>query len=156
MGYTHYFEHTAVTEEVWGKILTDCRKLKKKLPSRSLSAGGYCKDQELVIGDGGGEKKLRVFGSKKQIIFNGFPDEMAHETFSLFRDGSDGFEFCKTARKPYDLLVCACLVVYHYHSQETVKLGSDGDMEDWAPAIDFVSNVLGPKYAMKFKIEVTL
>lgn len=156
MGYTHYFTHTEVTQEVWDTIVKDCRKLKKKMPGKSLSAGGHYKSDDLVLGKWDGETKLRVMGSKKRLQFNGFPADLAHETFSLYRTGSDGFEFCKTRRKPYDLMVCACLIVYTHHSQETIELRSDGDREDWEPAINFVGQVLGAEYEIKFRMEYWL
>jgi len=69
--------------------------------------------------------------------------ELSHETFTLFRKGSVGFCFCKTAQKPYDLMVQACLLVYRHYSPDTINLGSDGDEEDWEAAVDFVHHVLG-------------
>lgn len=44
-----------------------------------------------------------------RIMFNGEGDD-SHETFSVpFKDG--GWDFCKTARKPYDKVVVACLLI---------------------------------------------
>ena len=57
-----------------------------------------------------------------------------HETLYISIDEFD-WSFCKTARKPYDLLVCACLIATHEILGYDVS--SDGDLEDWKPAINF-------------------
>jgi hypothetical protein len=77
--------------------------------------------------------------------------DMRHETFVLTRkagkpntwsqDDPTLFSFCKTARKPYDLMVQACLILYKYYFPE-VEIGSDGENEDWAQAFAFVAEVL--------------
>ena len=57
-----------------------------------------------------------------------------HESFFLTPETTN-WNFCKTARKPYDLLVCAVLLsAYNILGYE---LSSDGGFEDWQPAIDF-------------------
>lgn len=140
MGYTHYFEHRAVTDEVWEKITADCKKLYENLPD----------EIEIVTGNGdfltAGWNEIE---STSNIMFNGVR-EGAHETFHLQKKGSSGFEFCKTAAKPYDLLVCSCLIAYLYHSDETIDLDSDGSMKEWEDAVEFVKEVLGAEYSMKF------
>ena len=153
MGYTHYLTHTEVTKEVWSKILKDCRKLYKNMPQHTDTAGGYSAKDALQLGTWDGQKPLKTLGDKNIISFNGYPDPLDHEIFLLHREGSGGFAFCKTARKPYDLMVCACLIVYCFHSRETMDLGSDGEWDDWAPAMTFVEEVLGAQYVMKFKME---
>lgn len=112
MGYTHYFPHHHTADKVWRKIKADCEKVISNLPE---------------------DIKIVDESSDHNVWFNGFEDE-GHETFVLYRAGSDGFEFCKTARKPYDLAVTACLLVYKHHSPDTIKVSSDGDAEDWVEA----------------------
>jgi hypothetical protein len=145
-------KHTEVTKEVWSKILKDCRKLYKNMPEKR-EGGGLPLYNILQLGTWDGQRPLKALGDKDGINFNGYPDPLDHETFLLRREGSNGFSCCKTARKPYDLMVCACLIVYCFHSRETMDLGSDGDWDDWAPAMTFVEEVLGAQYVMKFKIE---
>ena len=55
--------------------------------------------------------------------------------------GDGDFNFCKTARKPYDLLVCACLIAAK--KELNYEVHSDGKKEDWQPAIDFYNKVTG-------------
>ena len=138
MGYTHYFSHDATTQNKWANILHDCELLAENMPAKIAIAGG----------NGYGDP---VF-NRDEIVFNG-AGENGHETFAISRGGpvlqpymdesSMPFAFCKTARKPYDLLVCACLLVYKYHSAATMELSSDGDSEDWTEAENFVQEVLG-------------
>ena len=51
---------------------------------------------------------------KNEIVFNGNPkNEQDHETFYINKQNVyDGFNFCKTARKPYDLAVLAFIIFY--------------------------------------------
>jgi hypothetical protein len=78
-------------------------------------------------------------------------NDLSHEIFILTRkawqqeghrkDEDTLFSFCKTARKPYDLMVQACLILYkHYFPY--VSICSDGDMDEWAEAFKFVASVL--------------
>jgi len=116
MGYSHYFPHTEVTKEVWANIVVDCVK------------AWYVVDIPVT-----------VEFTDKLIMVNGI-DEDLHEDFVLNREGSNGFESCKTAQKPYDLLVCMCLLIYKNHSPETIELSSDGRDSDWKEATDMVNN----------------
>jgi hypothetical protein len=135
MGYTHYFSHKKTTAKKWALILADCKKLQA---ADDVPLCHYGDDNDSPVFD------------DKTICFNGM-DSDGHETFELIRAGvkkgehdkSMGFQFCKTARKPYDTLVCACLLVYMYHSPDTMELGSDGGPSEWADAEKFVKDTLG-------------
>jgi hypothetical protein len=57
-----------------------------------------------------------------------------------------GFNFCKTAAKPYDSVVTACLLVARDHfSSSVLSIDSDGSWAagDWQQGIDRYSKVLG-------------
>jgi hypothetical protein len=128
MGYTHYYEHKETSEPRWNLILRDCKKLAASLPTGVEIAGW----------DGTGEP---VFNDN-QIRFNGVAPH-SHETFVLERcPGENQFAFTKTAQKPYDLLVCACLLVYKRHSPDSMSLSSDGGPGEWRNAEVFVKTVL--------------
>lgn len=82
-------------------------------------------------------------------------ENLDHETFVLNRkarklekyekDDEDIFDCCKTARKPYDLMVCACLILYKYYFPY-VQISSDGNEEDWKPAWEFIAKALPHGY----------
>lgn len=66
--------------------------------------------------------------TSKMVRFNGV-NEKGHETFLLEFKPSP-FEFCKTARKPYDLAVCASLILASYYA-ESGEISSDGINAGW-------------------------
>lgn len=41
------------------------------------------------------------------------------------------FGFCKTAQKPYDKYVVACLIIAKSIFGKDVTISSDGDLEEW-------------------------
>lgn len=48
-----------------------------------------------------------------------------------------GFAFCKTERKPYDVIICAALMAIKHHTGDNVVIYFDGDFAEeteWAPA----------------------
>jgi hypothetical protein len=61
------------------------------------------------------------------------------------------FEFCKTARKPYDIMVCCVLLAAKHHLKARVSVSSDGDLDEWQPAIDLYEKVLGRKAPNLFR-----
>lgn len=133
MGYTHYWTPKAATPTKWDEYVATCKKLHKALPTKTNTAGGYHSDDEIRICDGLGEGKPDFNG--EGICFNGDDERgLSHETFSITPKGVD-WNFCKTARKPYDLLVCACLIAAH--EILGYEVSSDGGFGDWKPAIEF-------------------
>ena len=80
----------------------------------------------------------------KGIYTNGIGDD-GHETLfipSVLTLGD--FEFCKTARKPYDLIVTAVYATLaHIGGVDCVEVSSDGCSEDWVEGCDLASEILG-------------
>lgn len=104
------------------------------------------------------KKGLQLFdlnGDEKGIVytddffgFNGdASNDEAHETFA-FEITHKGFHFCKTARKPYDLAVCLCLLVMKFHIKGT-EISSDGDKE-WIPIFETYKEIF-PEREQSFK-----
>jgi len=126
------------------------------LPARSLSAGGYHRNDPLIIrgGHGTGEPTF----TSDLISFNGDAvGGMYHETFYFEREfepeswqtpDENGryFSFCKTARKPYDLLVTAVLIRVKHHFPEIIVY-SDGESRDWIEGLILVAEVFGSEAA---------
>ena len=112
MGYTHYWEKAAqITDEQWNEFKEFVSKAIGTVNNKEVenSAGGDHYPSLVIIkgGDGGGQPEI----SDELICFNGNGLEgHDHESFYIPRSGSSGFNFCKTARKPYDPVVVACLV----------------------------------------------
>lgn len=83
------------------------------------------------------------------VSFNGVGDD-AHETFEIDPKGS-GFQFTKTARKPYDIVVVACLA-YLDTLGNAFAISSDGDLDDWAAGIELARRVRpGLDFAIRFE-----
>jgi len=61
------------------------------------------------------------------VRFNGVGDN-AHETFVFSKN--IGFNFCKTQRKPYDAVVCACLATAIEIFGSNINVSSDGNNND--------------------------
>ena len=99
-----------------------------------------------------------------QIRFNGLKDRC--ETFILDRESYArnyenaasypyGFSFCKTRQRPYDLAVCAVLIIANNHAPDGWAIGSDGDVSDWFAALETVKAALGPFYTMPLGIGIS-
>ena len=109
MGYTHYLKTAhpnqgLIPMDRWEKIkiATICAIVESRVPI-----------SDLILND-------------SNIVFNGVGDG-AHETFVVSRKVQD-FDFCKTARKPYDQIVCMVLAYMLLVIPELVDITSDGVM----------------------------
>ena len=136
MGYTHYFpQKRDFTMPEWKVIVSDMRALLNKLPEEPATI--------ICGGMGTGEPEI----TDEQIVLNGDgAADLDHETFLLTRiDAGEtkGFRYCKTAYKPYDILVCGILMLCELHAPGALEISSDGDARDWLPAVDWVNAVLG-------------
>ena len=135
MGFTHYWRYspqTKVTSKTQAQVVIDeISILLDKLPKSIVLRGG--------LGTG-----KPVF-TTNEINFNGDGNkDLDHETFYFAFTGKElEFAFCKTARKPYDLMVCLCLLSLK-DNLPGFNFSSDGDLEDWQPAIDFYTEHIGP------------
>jgi|TARA_R110000824_G_scaffold400342_2_gene607672 hypothetical protein len=126
MGYTHYIKaKRTVSKTALKKITADVKVIEQ-----------YMESIGQPLFDGSGETK-GVEYDKDSIQFNG--DESkgeSHETFCITNWVSGG-DFCKTARKPYDLAVVMTLLSIREHCPtSSIVISTDGDMEDWKEAID--------------------
>lgn len=94
----------------------------------------YGKKEGIIESDETNNQCLQI--SPEKIFFNGVGDN-AHETFSYYPNSE--WDFCKTARKPYDLYVCATLIVLKYFTPG-LDFSSDGVVEsgEWLDAISFL------------------
>jgi len=118
--YTHYWEFKSKPKNVKDgdkKFKKSVELLKKCLKDVSV---------KLASGNGTGKP---VFTDTK-VCFNGVGDD-SYETCYLAFDNADyEFDFCKTARKPYDVVVCLTLLCFKNFFGEDFKYSSDGNMND--------------------------
>lgn len=129
MGYTHYhkFAPTANTEKQFALVLKDCAKI---IEAAKPKIGVF----------GWDEKKNGYYGepelNSKGIAINGDESkDLDFETFIFNPKVKTAFTFCKTARKPYDIVVCAILISLA-NRLDGFSFSSDGEMlsDEWIPA----------------------
>lgn len=137
MGYTHYWTFkqpkrgdAAKTEKLYQRAIKDCAKIIKTYYDANGGLSGYT--AHTPIGTYGG------------ILVNGKGDD-AHEDFALrehFKQNFDAFNFCKTARKPYDVVVTACLIVLKHRLGDRIQVDSDGYQHNWVDGLELAKRVL--------------
>lgn len=143
MGYTHYFYQPLEDLNIsnWEKMVLDFYKV---LP------------EFYDILDHETGQKLEA--DMDNIFFNGIGEE-SHETFILSRkpdktyissEDTEVFNFCKTARKDYDIAVCCSLIIAKKHFPE-IRVSSDGGKKEWLEACVLCQNILN--YGFRFDIE---
>lgn len=114
MGYTHYWRNAKLDDGKWGEF-TD-------------AVGKILKNTDKVQRESDNPGKPEVDDEK--VVFNGMGDD-GHETFWFDKSGR-GFDFCKTARKPYDEVVTACLIAAQIVFGEDITVTSDGSWAEWS------------------------
>jgi hypothetical protein len=87
-------------------------------------------NKSIQLANGLGDKLGEWTADEEGVRFNGFGDD-SHETFSVLPT-DHGFNFCKTAYKPYDDVVVAVLIALFRTCGPVVKISSDGNYSDWA------------------------
>ena len=135
-------------KDKFSKASKDCKKICKSLNKDGLSLAFELDSSE------------EPMFTDSLVRFNGVEDE-GHETFYIHREFSSSYPqfdkrgrayaFCKTAQKPYDIAVCACLVIFQ-HWFTDIKVSSEGNISDWEPAIKAVRSVFGREYVQGYQL----
>lgn len=124
MGYTHYWNHT---KPITPELIDAAKKILAKVQERGiLLAFEYDHPTDPPVANSEG------------IRFNGIGDE-GHETFH-FRPGV-AFAFCKTACKPYDVVVVAMLATIDHLG--LAEVSSDGNVSDWQDGVRLAREATG-------------
>jgi len=110
MGYTHYW---TINKPIDADAFSKLAKGIKQIIGTAQEAGIAIQDDS----------------TDTIINFNGI-GEGAHENFVL-QIGDTGFDFTKTAGKPYDTAVTASLILLKKELGAEVVVTSDGEWEDW-------------------------
>ena len=156
MGYVHWFkQHKTVTPAQWRRFQDELTSVFDRLPPYSLSSRGEYKEEPIRIADGFGQQRYThgddLFvdaaaspGRGQALIFNGLMStDMDHDGFHLTRLASDQTKaFCTTARKPYDFLVIASLILINERAPGAFEIESDGDLMDWSPVGSWLARAL--------------
>ena len=137
MGYTHYF-YSKLNKEQIISAMNDIEKIIQNGTDEDgfLKGGKIGNARSLEEG-----RELPICDRERGVIsFNGdvnllnsrnkkwWDSELNHESFALipFSNDEDEFNFCKTARKPYDKLVVASLFRLGYLFPDDFHWASDG------------------------------
>lgn len=158
------------------KSLPDKIKIIQRIQNHVTAFKEIAKDVQLIVDEAikkgivicGGLGKGNPEINDIRIWLNGDGSKnLDHETFTidLFETGSfntieklkndEIFAFCKTAHKPYDLVVCASLMVIKHHLKSDFEVSSDGSIEygEWKEAIEFYEKLFNrkvPKQLMNY------
>ena len=123
MGYTHYHtQQREFTQTEWADVTAATVKIKK-----------YAKTQGIPLDDE---------SNKSRIFLNGVGDD-GHETLFITRQHNPDFAFCKTALKPYDLVVCMVILACNHNAPGALEISSDGDLSDWKESIEAYKELFG-------------
>ena len=170
MGYTHYYRVSAEYAQVdWNLLVKDFTEVLGWKTSEVVYDEDHIESppedciyiRDLLEEHPDSSQCLKVDG--REIIFNGREkNNECHETFYLKRklsqkdleyhsqfpregDPNKYFEFTKTARKPYDIVACCCLLLARKHLGDKIQVTSDGDIEEWKTSIDLIEKKFGYK-----------
>lgn len=146
MGYTHYFYSKLNKEQIISSMDDIEKIIKNATDENGFLAGGKVGNPSSFDE----QKDIPICNRERGVInFNGdvnlklgvkyyWDSELNHENFvmspfvpSSFND--DGFNFCKTAQKPYDKLVVATLFHLGFLFPKDFNWSSDGNLiEDFS------------------------
>jgi hypothetical protein len=154
MGYTHYWNYvpsrikdTEVLRKKFKRASKQIKKFAEFVSNEKLDMFNSDITHKPFKLCGGLGEGTPVF-NETEIWFNGDGTEsMNHETFRIYWS-TDEKAFCKTAHKPYDLLVCFALLTFaEIFGKNVFSFSSDGDMEDeeWQLACEYYQDVTGKK-----------
>tara|TARA_R110000765_G_scaffold20037_3_gene52276 strand:+ start:10112 stop:10582 length:471 start_codon:yes stop_codon:yes gene_type:complete len=145
MGYTHYWrlDKKKLSKTAFENVAYDMTRIEQAMSKQGVRLGGWDGETSYVQYD-------VVHQGKAQNVtafrFNGIGTD-SHEAFSLVI-GTEGFNCCKTACKPYDLAVCLILMSLKHHEPSAV-IRTDGTTEDWSIAFDKYKEIF-PKRTASF------
>jgi hypothetical protein len=135
VGYTHYWrvdktQSNSLVEKQYQKGIADCNKIIKAYQEANGGLAGF--SAHAPSGKYGG---IDVNGSERVGSCENF---VMRDTFLQNND----FEFCKTRRYDYDVVVTACLVALKNRLGVAIEVSSDGDSEDWKQGLELAKTVL--------------
>ena len=152
MGYTHYWSVTnkpiknqVINEELYQRGLAYCRRVIKHYQSTVPK---------------GSDERLSGYSAHASNVYMGIEFNGCrgndHETFVLaphllMETGG----FCKTAHKPYDIVVVACLIIMSSVLSGVFQFESDGLTQDMLDAMILIENAIGNDQEF-FKIPNTI
>ncbi len=132
MGFTHYWtKQQDPTPEQWNAFTEAFQLIRRETQTKALINNRALPTIQFESDDASPPQI-----DDNVVRFNGVGKD-GHETF-LLDPTFDDIEFCKTARKPYDLWVVVALTLLNHFAPGCWDIGSDGDASDWADGVNLV------------------
>ena len=144
VGYTHYYSKVGTSTD-------DALRFEMFSVGARRIIEYAIANEGIQIADGMGDLLGKWICDNETVRFNGY-DADAHETFHWSLDSS-GFGFTKTARKPYDAVVTACLIHLKDVYGDLVSIGSDGRWSEWQDGARLYRNATGLTASAPFQME---
>lgn len=140
MGFTRYWKiNKQLDTEKFKEYVETCRMICQAWEQEQISKGDT--SSGLAGWNGYGEPVFEGL----DICFNGCAgdEDLSHETFTIgiLSNMKTGSNFCKTARKPYDKQVEACLYLAEKFFGDSIEVLSDGD-GGYSEIISFLKSYL--------------
>ena len=131
MGYTHYWKF-----KKHPKYVNDgCKKFKSAVELLKSCLEKVPKELDIERYDYKTNSFVEPTFDSRNIIFNGDASSgYDHESFYVTLDDDDDdfeFNFCKTARKPYDVAVCLALLCLKKEFDDDFSYSSDGTIDNY-------------------------
>ena len=140
MGYSHYwYRKKEYTQKKFDAFVTDVKAIIEKggVPIRGNDGNGEPNVNSGIVAFNGDAES----GNNHETFF--FPRTITQEHLKYHREYENGiFFFCKTARKPYDNVVTACLIAVKEHFPD-IKVSSDGDTGEWEDGLKLYALATG-------------
>ena len=145
MGYTHYWNFKKNPKDCkdGSKKFAKAVELLKKCLAKVPAEIGVCKAPFVLKGSNGkGEPVL----TNEVVCFNGDASMYYdYETCYIALNNDDyDFDFCKTARQPYDVAVCLTLLCFKKTFGDDFSYSSDGNSDDdgWKMAHNIFNEIV--------------
>lgn len=154
MGYTHYWQYKPESIEP-AQAMILCQDARHIIEFCGVAITGWRESGEFAP----------EFNPENRLAFNGLGEDNGHETFAFYfhppqepesdeesynkyryekfiENDRQLWEFCKTARKPYDAVVTAVLLRAR-DIIPTIEIDSDGDWSDWTAGRELYETAFG-------------
>ena len=156
MGYTHYWRiknnagnYCSFNDIENGKkkfkeaveLFRECLKyMNGKTMFPNWGDNAFTKKVDMVLCGGNGEGEPTI--KDDLVCFNGCKATGNYCETCYFALDDESFNFCKTAREPYDTAVWVCILCFKYYFGENLQISSDGDESELSYATDIFNAVV--------------
>ncbi|WP_019025322.1 MULTISPECIES: hypothetical protein [unclassified Thioalkalivibrio] len=156
MRYAHKFKlQRDFSSDEWAGVVKDALSLQANLGTLSDPSGLNLMRDPVILEGVSDEHPERIFDSKEERIV--FIDASPGISYGAVKGVNFGYfvlnrstrspsllgNACNTARKPYDIMVCATLIAAYDRAPAALSITSHGEPKDWAPAQAFAEHTLG-------------